>query len=151
MVCVPIVNPYSVFDKEMIARCLGMAVHLTWLMKIRQNKLYSKSKIWPSRNLRNMISPKCFGNLNLWCSNIRFVWHKFCLPSSDWWMVVLVGVVKLAASVSIWWGVLVMSAVAAAAVAVMAVAGRRRGGRGSSPERQFGHPLQCGLQNWRCA
>ena len=62
-------------------------------------------------------------------------------------MVVLVGVVKLAASVSIWWGVLVMSAVAAAAVAVMAVAGRRRGGRGSSTERQFGHPLQCGLQN----
>ena len=62
-------------------------------------------------------------------------------------MVVLVGVVKLAASVAIWWGVLVMSAVAAAAVAVMAVAGRRRGGRGSGPERQFGHPLQCGLQN----
>ena len=52
----------------------------------------------------------------------------------------------LAASVSIWWGVLVMSAVAAVAV-MAAVAGRRRGGGGSSPERQFGHPLQCGLQN----
>ena len=61
-------------------------------------------------------------------------------------MVVLVGVVMLAASVSIWWGVLVMSAVAAVAV-MAAVAGRRRGGRGSSPERQFGHPLQGGLQN----